>query len=386
MNIAFFSDTFIPQVNGVANTVYRSAQILSKLGHNVCVYTISKYSKNELQTLSGDNIQIFTLPSVNAFVYKGERLTFPIGSSIKKMKQFKPDIIHVHTPFSVGLEAIHCARKLKIPLVGTHHTFYDHYLKYIHFDYNLAKKLTWRVTVMFYNKCNLVISPTQSLADNLKANNLKSDIKIVYNPVNIYKFCPALNEETKNELKSSLKINGKSLVYMGRVSYEKSIDQVIKAVLIVSKKIKDIKLIIIGDGPEKNNLIKLTKDLGLENNIIFTGFIYGDDLVKALQASDIFLLGSKSENMPLAVLEAMSTGLPILSVSSLGMLEIVKNEENGFLLPPDNPQEMANKIMELINDTEKLNNFSKKSRELSFAYSEEQSAKKLLEIYNKIIL
>lgn len=385
MNIAFFTDTFIPQVNGVANTVYRSAQTLSNLGHNVCIYTISKNSNKELNALTGEKIKVFTLPSIKALAYRGERLALPLGLSIKNMKKFKPDIIHTHTPFSIGWEAIWCAKKLKIPLVGTHHTFFDHYLKYIYLDYKWAKNLTWKGTVMYYNYCDLVISPTQSLANGLKTNNLKKNIEIVPNPVDINKFCPPKNEDEKNKLKLSLQIKGKSLVYVGRIGYEKSIAQVIKAVSIVVKEIKDIKFLIIGDGPEKNNLIKLTRDLGLQNNVIFTGFIYGDDLVRALQASDIFLLGSKSENMPLAVLEAMAVGLPIVSVSSLGMIEIVKDRQNGFLLSPDNPEEMAEKIMELLGDDSLLNNFSKKSRELSFLYGEERSAKKLLEIYEKLI-
>lgn len=385
MNIAFFTDTFIPQVNGVANTVYRSAQELTSLGHNVCIYTISKKSKKELNKLTGDKIKVFTIPSVSALIYKGERIAIPMGLSIKEMRKFKPDIIHTHTPFSMGKEAILCAKKLNIPLVGTHHTFYDYYLKHIYLDYDWTKKFSWNYTVKYYNHCKTVISPTQSLADSLKLNNLLKNIEIVPNPVDIEKFFPVKNREEKEKLKSSFKIKGKSLVYMGRVSYEKSIDQVIKSVAIIAKEVKDIKLLIIGDGPERKNLIKLTEDLGLQNNVIFTGFIYGDDLIKALQVSDIFLLGSKSENMPLAVLEAMATGLPILSVSSLGMVEIVKDGQNGFLLPPDNPIEMAKATLKLLNDPKKLENFSIKSRELSFIYSLEQTAVKLLEIYKKII-
>ena len=153
---------------------------------------------------------------------------------------------------------------------------------------------------------------------------------------------------------------------------------------IVKNTIPNIKLIIVGDGPEKENLIKLSNDLGLQDNIVFTGFIYGDNLIRTLQSGDIFLSGSKSENMPLAVLESMAIGLPILSVSSLGMVEIVKDNENGFLLSPDNPDEMAEKILYLLNDEQKLKAFSEKSRELSLSYSDTEYAKKLIEIYKKL--
>lgn len=375
MKIAFFTDTFIPQVNGVANTVYRSAKSLSDLGHNILVCTISKNSEEELSKLAGSNIKVITLPSVDSHIYKGERLSIPFGLSLKELRGFKPDIIHTHTPFSAGWEAVICAKRLKVPLVGTHHTFFNHYLKYVHLDYKWVENFSWKYTVGYYNRCNIVLSPTQSLADGLKENNLKRGVEIVPNPVDVEKYCPVIKTET----------HGKTLLYMGRVSYEKSIDQVIKAAHIVKKTIPNIKLIIVGDGPEKENLIKLSEDLGLQNNIVFTGFIYGDELIKTLQTGDIFLSGSKSENMPLAVLECMAIGLPILSVSSLGMVEIVKDNENGFLLSPDNPEEMAEKINELLNDSQKLENFSKKSRELSLLYSDTDYAKKLIKIYEKLI-
>jgi glycosyltransferase involved in cell wall biosynthesis len=348
------------------------------LGHNICVYTISKNSEEELNALeqiTGTNIKVYTLPSIDSHIYKGERLSIPLGLSIKDIRRFKADIIHTHTPFSAGWEAVICAKRLKILLVGTHHTFFNHYLKYVHMDYKWVEKFSWTYTVGYYNRCNIVLSPTQSLADGLRDNKLKKEIDIMPNPVDVEKYCPAIKEGAHE----------KTLLYMGRVSYEKSIDQVIKAAHIVKNTIPNIKLIIVGDGPEKENLIKLSNDLGLQDNIVFTGFIYGDNLIRTLQSGDIFLSGSKSENMPLAVLESMAIGLPILSVSSLGMVEIVKDNENGFLLSPDNPDEMAEKILYLLNDEQKLKAFSEKSRELSLSYSDTEYAKKLKEIYKKLI-
>jgi glycosyltransferase involved in cell wall biosynthesis len=375
MKIALFTDTFIPQVNGVANTVFRSAMSLSDLGHEVLVCTISKNNKEEITKLSNNKIKILTLPSTSAIVYKGERLSAPIGLAMVEMKKFQPDIMHTHTPFSVGWEAVLAAKKLKTPLIGTHHTFFDHYLKYVFLDYNWAKKISWKVTVGYYNRCQLVISPTHSLSDGLKENGLKRTVEIVVNPVNTEKFRPDQNKKSGT----------KNLVYMGRVGYEKSIDDVIRAVVEVKKKIPDIQLHIVGDGPEKENLQKLANDLGLAENVHFDGFLQGDDLIRALQKSDIFLSGSKSENMPLSILEAMAVGLPIIAVSSLGLVEIVADGQNGFLTSPGNPTEMADKVLELFADEKKLKNFSEKSREMSLQYSDRKSAEKLVEIYEKLI-
>ncbi len=375
MKIALFTDTFIPQINGVANTVFRSATALSKLGHEVSVFTISKHNTEELLIFSGNDFEVVTLPSTGALVYKGERLSAPVGFALRKIRKNRPDIIHTHTPFSVGWEAVISAKRLGIPLVGTHHTFFDHYLKYVFLDFDWAKKFSWKATVGYYNRCDMVVSPTHSLADGLRENGLKKNIEIVVNSLDVEKFSPDKNK----------KRGTKNLVYMGRIGYEKSIDDVIKATAIIKQKIPDIRLEIIGDGPEKENLRKLAEELGLSKNVSFSGFLHGQELVRALQKADVFLLGSKSENMPLSVLEAMAVGLPIVAVSSLGLLEIVAGGENGFLISPDNPKEMAEKTILLLNDQEKLKKFSEKSREMSLLYSDESSAKKLLVIYEKLI-
>jgi len=204
------------------------------------------------------------------------------------------------------------------------------------------------------------------------------------NPVNAELFRP-LSSEEKVEGKKDLGINGKSFVYMGRVSYEKSIEQVIKAFSIVSKKMPDAKLLIIGDGPEKVPLKKMAKNLGLQEKIIFTGFLYEDKLAKTLGVNDIFITASKSENMPISILEAMASGLPIIGVRALGIPEIVRDNENGYLVAPDKPGEMAEKMIELMQNNDLLNKFSLESRELSNQYSRDRIAQRHEKIYKDLI-
>jgi glycosyltransferase involved in cell wall biosynthesis len=381
MKIALFSDTFAPQVNGVANTVKNSARALSQLGHEVCVYTLSAKNNKELENESSDLFKVITLPSIEIPFYPGERFYLPLGFSIKNLMKFKPDIIHVHTPFSVGFEGAMLGKFFHIPIVGTHHTFFDHYLKHIHLDYSWARKFSWWSTVVFYNLTNTTISPTHSLKDELRSHGLKKPIEILSNSINFQVFYN--NKSTK---KSTKKL---SFVYMGRVSYEKSIDEVIKAAAEVFKMLPESKLMIIGDGPEKTKLEELAKNLCVENNITFTGFLHGQSLVDALLENDIFVTASKSENMPLAVLEAMSVGLPIIAISSLGMSEIVERDGNGFLLPNEDTnrtiKNIANKICTLLNNDKLRESFQKRSIELSLKYSEKETTEKLINIYKKIL-
>lgn len=385
MRIALFTDTFFPVVNGVANTVHRSAQRLVGMGHDVAVCTVSHLSKQALESKAGCGITVFTLPSMNALIYKEARVTYPGGFSKKYMRAFAPDVIHTHSPLLVGMEAIWSAEALGVPLVGTHHTFLDHYLKHIFLDYAQVRMLSWKGTVWYYNHCDAVISPTRSLADGLRTYGLKREPLIVPNPVDLDFFAPAADPSLKAQLKASLGIRGTALVYMGRVSYEKSIDQLIAALAVVARSKPDTALLIVGDGPETNGLKRLAASAGVADRVIFTGYRLGATLVAALQAADIFVLGSKSENMPLAVLEAMATGLPIVSVASLGMNEIVRSGENGFLLPPDRPDEMAACLIDLIDDEPKRKRLARASRELARQYSDLASTVRLTEIYTQTL-
>ncbi len=385
MRIAIFSDTFPPQANGVANVVYQSAKSLADLGHQVAVFTVSKnFFAKQLGT-DTKNLTIISLPSVPALAYANERFHIPLSATFHRLKKFNPDIIHTHTPFGAGWMAVRGAKILKTPLVGTHHTFYDHYLKHVKMDYKWAKKASWRYTVGFYNHCHLVLSPTQALAETLLSKGLKKPVAIIQNSIDTNLFRPVSDTAIKDQLKSQFGIKGRSIVYMGRVSYEKNIDQVLKAFALMVKEIADFKLMIVGDGPERKNLEKLAENLGIKNNVIFTGFLYKEDLVRALQANDIFITASKSENMPLSVLEAMATGLPVITVKEKGLGEIVKENVNGFFAETDNPKDVAEKTLKLLTDSRLIEKFSIASRNLALEYSKEKVAAKLEEAYKKVL-
>jgi glycosyltransferase involved in cell wall biosynthesis len=384
MKIAIFSDTFPPCINGVANVAYHSAKGLTDLGNDVLVFTASRCP----QECFGKNNQarIFSFPSLSAsLIYKNERFTFPLGISLRQLKKFKPDIIHTHTPFGVGWEAVLASKILKVPLVGTHHTFFDHYLRHIKMDYGWMKKISWKATALYYNKCDLVTSPTQSLSGAMRVNGLRKTALVLRNPIDTDLFKPVAGINTKNNLKKRFGIKGQSVVYMGRVSYEKNIDQIIKSFALMVKTNPALKLMIIGDGPEKNNLLKLAGEEKVEKNVIFTGYLFRKDLIEALVSNDIFLTASKSENMPVSVLEVMAVGLPVISVKEKGLAEIIRENVNGFFTKTDNPEDMAQKTLALLSKPELLEKFGKNSRLLALEHSEKKVASLLIETYDRVI-
>lgn len=373
MKIALFTDTFPPQVNGVANTVARYAKALSEMGHEVCVFTISDLSAQKLEEACGRAYSVRTFLSLPALVYPGLRAGIPFVGVLKAVREFNPDVIHTHTPFAVGWSAVRAARKLHIPLVGTHHTFFDHYLSHVHLDFAWARNLVWKLTVRYYSHCDVVISPTRSLKHGLEDHGLTKPIEILPNILDINFYAPSARQPVQH----------KTLVYMGRLSYEKSIDDVLKAMAHVIKRMPNTLLLIIGDGPEREKLEALSAELGIAEHCIFTGFLYGEELVYTLGQCDVYLTGSKSENMPLALMEAMAVGLPIVAVRSLGLEEMLVHRKNALLTAAGDPVEIADRVIEILEDEALRIKFSENSRTMSRVYSQEVVMGKTVELYER---
>jgi 1,2-diacylglycerol 3-alpha-glucosyltransferase len=208
---------------------------------------------------------------------------------------------------------------------------------------------------------------------------------VLNNPVDCHYFTPVASPEVKAAIKIRFKIPSQAILYMGRLSYEKSLDQVIQAFALVAKNQPTLQLLLVGDGPEKKTLNQLVQKLSLQHQVIFTGYLFKDDLVKILQAGDIFISASKSENQPTSFLEAMAVGLPIIAANAAGTPEVIQNNINGYLFTPDQTKEFADKIIYLLAKPEKLTEFSLASRRLAQNYSNETVTAKLINYYNGLI-
>ena len=378
-NIAIFSDAFPPQVDGVANMAFRSAQGLAGRGHHVHVFTVGR--KHDSNPGATEKFRVTAMPAVASGVYQGYRMALPSASWFPALREFKPDLIHSHTPLGVGWLAVLAARSLKVPLIATHHTFYDHYLKHMKLDYPPVRRLSWRYTVAYFNRCNLVVSPSRSLAHAMIEKGLKRPISILENFVDTGIFRPAADGLGCSSAKATLGIRGLSLTYMGRLSYEKNIEDALAAFSEALARRSDMTFVVIGDGPERKKLEHMAQTLRIADHVLFTGLLEGQSLVHALQANDAFITASRSENMPLSVLEAMAVGLPVIAVKEKGLGEIVEDGVNGRFAKTGDIADMSQKIVALLSDEAMRRKFGTASRKLALHYSRDRVMPKLEEIY-----
>lgn len=403
MRIAVFSDTFYPKIDGIVTFILSSIDYLSKKGHKIAIFC-PKY-KQEGDRKFGKNIEIYRFFSMPLLTYKEVKIVF---INMKKLfdvlEKFKPDIIHINTPGSIGIAGARCAGKLGIPLIGTYHTLISEQMSYIspmnllginwllsklgkkdmstlkflkkEESKSFLKKLGWYYSLKVYNYCDVIAAPSKAITSLLKKRNVKGKAIFLSNGIDLKDFRAKKKYERRN---------GLLLIHIGRISYEKSVDVVIKAVALAMKKSKEkIILNIGGSGPALKPLRKLVKDLGADSNIHLIGWVSGEELKNLYKKADAFITASTMETQGIVILEAMATGLPIIGVRKYAIPDIVEDNYNGFLAKPYDEADLSKAILKMLNNKSKLEYYGKNSLEIARKHELENCMRKLEMTYKEM--
>ncbi len=373
MNIAIFSDTFFPQINGVCFSIKNLSHELMKRNHKVLVFAPSPNNKDSRQTIEGIEtvyFSSFSLPS-----YKEYRIVlFAFQKAMKVIEEFKPDIVYCETPFTVGRLGQKIAKKLRVPCVGTYHTLIPDFLVYLPLpiikNLPITKKIAWAFTNNFYERCSIVSTPSEAMKAELEKNGLVADVHAISNGIDLQLF-----KQTQNGVKEFLQKNNipekaTKLIFLGRISFEKNIDVLIKALAILNAKKKQLfVLLLVGSGPAAEALKKLAAELNQAENVFFSGTLRDEALVAAVNAADVFASASTIETQGLAILEAMACGKPAVAANYLAIPEAVKDNYNGFLFKAFDEKECAEKVLELAGSKRLLAEFSANAKKTAAEHS-----------------
>lgn len=335
MRIAFFTDTFYPQINGVTKTLGQLANFLKQ--NNIPHLFLAPDYPNRTQPM--DDLPILRFKSILFPPYPECRLSLPHYAKLKRqLDAFQPDIIHVVTPLGIGQAGVRYAKENKVPLVSSFHTNFDAYLKY----YNLTslEPILWNFFKSFHANFDINFCPSYDTKSLLEKQGI-SNVKIWSRGIHTGLFSPRYRKNLNH--KDTLKI-----LYAGRLAAEKDLDVLIESIHILNKKYKDkIDVYIAGDGPFKNQMLKRAP-----NNMIFMGYLKGQNLSEIYASCDIFAFPSSTETFGNVILEAMASGLPVVAVKSGGVIENVHDHYNGLLATPCNPDSFAKALEFLITNRE----------------------------------
>lgn len=360
MKIAFFTDIFLPSIGGIELSILNLSTGLVMHGHEVLIFSPTSDKPVELPK----GIRIQHLKAINKPFGIPYKFAAPYSASgFKTVKEFNPDIIHFHTPFGVGGFGIYSAKKLKIPLVGTFHSYFmePEYLASMHIIHPpILTKALWKYTAAIYNMTDQVITPTERTRVDIMKHGITKPIQAVTNAINEPNV-KVLPKAAVTEMRKKLKLKKNVVLYVGRLSAEKSIDVVIKSMKKVIEKAPDSSLCIVGRGPDKELLEKLAETEGLADHVVFTEPQSAKDLLGGgyYQLGDIFVSASKSETQGMTFIEAMCFKLPVIGVSERGAQDVVGPV--GLLARPDDPTDLAAKILSLLTDTERREKYAAKS-------------------------
>lgn len=386
MKIALFSDTYAPEINGVAIHVKALKEGLESLGHEVLVVTTKTDGKE------GNENGVLHCPSIKLKRIYGYGMSMPINmKQYNVIRKFKPDVIHIHTEFGIGLFGIFVAKMLKRPVIYTLHTIYDDYVYYV-----MPKPLVKTGQNVFYKyirmlskNATFITGPSEKSHEYLKNAGIERSIEVIPNPVDVNNF--NANNVSIDEINIVReKYDIPKNVFVGcvitRIGKEKSIDVLIDYISKYIKVNPNFRFLIVGDGPAKNELEKQVKNLGLEDIVIFAGKIPNDKLLPYYAVSDAFLTASLSDTNSISMLEAMAMGLPILQrLDPINKGQVVEGV-NGYIF--DNSQSFIDKLDYLcnLNFNDRVELKKSVRRSVISSNTKNNTAKRIVDVYKKSML
>lgn len=337
MRVALFSDTYYPQVNGVARTLKRLTDHYEKRRIEYKVFVPDLQEKKEAYP----NVHSFT--SFPFFLYPECRTAIANPKTIvKQLTDFSPTLIHVTTPLTMGLYGIRGAKKMNLPLVASYHTHFDLYLNY--YKMMWASPLLWKYMKWFYSQADRIFVPSEETKSHLGKQGF-TDLSIWSRGVDCEVYSP---ERRTSSLREKFNIDKKYiLLYVGRLAPEKDLDTLLKTIKHLPDEMKSqVQWLIVGDGPMKNELMEKTK----YEDVIFTGYVTGNELAEVYASSDLFVFPSASETFGNVVLEALASGLPAIVANKGGVTNIVNHDQTGRLAEAHQYQSFIHHIGEMLND------------------------------------
>jgi glycosyltransferase involved in cell wall biosynthesis len=342
--VGLFCDTFPPEIDGVGMVVKSYARELSAAG-DAC-YVISPEApgyKGEVFPYQVLHYKGMTLPMAPQY-----RAGVPAWDFTYRMQAhgIKMDILHAHSPFGAGLEALRRKRIYDIPLIGSFHSkYYDDFFQITRSE-TIAQAVV-KLIVSFYNACDEVWTGGEGTSQVLRKYGYEGDLTVMPNGTDLW--FPTQEDARRAQEQYGLG-DGPVLLYVGQQNWKKNIRRIIEAVALYRRIQPDVRMVMVGQGPHAEEIKAYTQELGLSESFAFTGQIMDREAIMSLYArADLFLFPSLYDTAGLVVCEAAAAGTPSLLVEGSCAAECVRDGENGFLCE-DDPNSICDTIARVIAD------------------------------------
>lgn len=332
LNVAMFTETFVPHANGVTTSILNARSALHRRGHKVTVYSAGPAVQGEDQVHYYGG-KVFPLyPDFPVAIYPTRA-----GRENKRLLQKQgADLIHIHAPGPMGVRGYLAARRQKVPFLLTYHTVYAPLVRYAPFGWKTIYRVGSRTAdYLLSSRCRFLIAPTHEVKRQLvrKHPELEPKIRVVPTGVDLERFRPGL-DAARLRREWNLAPDDRVLLYLGRISFEKRIDVLLEAFARLQPHRPDLKLVLAGTGPALAAYQQEAQRLGIAAHVRFVGHVPDADVPLAYNAADVFASASTFETQGLTLVEAMGCGAPCAVAAAGGFLDVVRDGENGYLFAP----------------------------------------------------
>jgi len=366
----------MPVLNGVSISIKVLVDELRRQGHSVHVFTAGYFGHQD------QDPNIVRFPAATTPWTRGYPLAFPpFYPMVRHFRKHDFDIVHTHTPFTIGFVGLRWAESHNVPIVSTYHTLYDKYAHYIPYApkryvrYKIAKH-----TNFYYSNVDQVITPSEASMRWLQRHSVKTPITVIPTSTLIRRDL----DRTEIRIQKQIRPDQTVLLYVGRIAREKNMETLLQSFALIAQARPDALLLIVGDGPYRRDCASLARDLGVGDRVRFEGFIPREQVDEYYALADLFLFASTTETQGLVVTEAMNYGLPAVVAQGGGAGAAVVHGRNGFLVRND-VRELADHALEILSNPELFDQMSSFARESVRSYSVEDMTTQVLSVYYRAL-
>ena len=333
VRIGFFTDTYFPQVSGVATSIRTLKNELEKQGHEVYIFTTTDPDADEFEK------DIVRMPSVPFISFTDRRIVVRgLWFAYQIAKELELEIIHTHTEFGTGFLGKMVANRLRIPVIHTYHTMYEDYLHYIANGKVVRPSHVKHFIKMFVNHSTGVVCPSKRVVDTLKRYEVDVPMRIIPTGIDVSRFSrPDITKKDTDQLRDKLGLHTDDLMILSlsRISYEKNIHVIVQQFPEVLMSYPNARLVIVGKGPYREDLEELSRQLGVEDYIQFTGEVPHEDFAYYYHAADYFVSASTSETQGLTYAEAIASGTQCIVEGNDYLNQLLNDESLGITFEQD---------------------------------------------------
>lgn len=374
MRILFVTNNYTPYSGGVVSSIQSTVQELQENGHDVRIVTL-----NFLGADHNDPEYVYRIPSALRFKRKHNYFAIPWRMNdylMNKCKEFKPDIVHVHHPFLLGVSAMRIARLLRIPVVFTYHTMYEAYAHYIPFPVVFTRSLIKKRAITFCNKIDVVFAPSNAIAQDIAHCGVSKPVTVIPSAIK--------SNFLQNDFEIKSKKESFSLLVVSRFTPEKNVEMVIDLFAQLPQD-GSFALTLVGYGMLEQKLRELAfKKYNLSPELVtFIIKPSQDKLVEIYKEADLFIFSSTTDTQGLVLAESMSQGTPVVAINGPGQQSIIKNGENGFIV--SNKDQILQKIIEVSTDVVLHEQLQKGAWQTAREYSAQVCVAKIVRAYQDLL-